>query len=107
SSELRRTWFVTRAPGGSSRVGGVPPGGYDLAVAVYAKPSGCLTDPLARRVVRVSVSAADASRGELKVPEVAAEVVPVPEAGDTPSLSFKRADRQDGTLADLPRKHTP
>src|SRR5262245_51299261 len=57
-STLQR-WFVKLAPDGSFRVSGVPPGEYDLAVAVYAKPSGCLIDPLARRVVRVTVTAAD------------------------------------------------
>jgi len=33
-------------------------------------------------------------------------VVPVPEVGDTPSLSFKRADGKDGTLADCRGKYT-
>jgi thiol-disulfide isomerase/thioredoxin len=101
-----RSWFVKLAADGRFRVSGVPPGEYDLAVAVYAKPSGCLTDPLARQVVRVSVSAAHMRRGELKVPEIAAEVVPIPEVGDTPSLSFKRADGKDGTLAEFRGKYT-
>ena len=43
------TWFVKLKPDGSFRVSGVPAGEYDLAVSVYAKPSGCLVDPLARR----------------------------------------------------------
>ena len=58
-----RTWFVKLAPDGTFRVSGVPPGEYDLAVAVYAKPSGCLVDPLARQVVRVTVTAADVAAG--------------------------------------------
>jgi hypothetical protein len=33
-------WFVKLAPDGAFRVCGVPPGEYDLAVAVYAKPDG-------------------------------------------------------------------
>jgi uncharacterized GH25 family protein len=33
-------WFVKLAPDGSFRVSGVPPGEYDLAVGVYAKPDG-------------------------------------------------------------------
>lgn len=98
-STLQR-WFVKLAPDGTFRVSGVPAGEYDLAIAVYAKLTGCLTDPLARRVVRVTVTAADVARGELKVPEVAAEVEPVPAVGDTPSLSFTRADGKSGTLAD-------
>ena len=34
-------------------------GEYDLAIEVYAKPSGCLIDPLARKVAPVTVTAAD------------------------------------------------
>jgi uncharacterized GH25 family protein len=33
-------WFVKLAPNGEFLVSGVPPGEYDLAVAVYAKPDG-------------------------------------------------------------------
>ena len=68
-----RHWFVKLAPDGSFRISGVPAGEYDLAVEVYAKPSGCLVDPLARKVVRVTVTAADAARGELALPEIAAD----------------------------------
>jgi hypothetical protein len=35
-----RHWFVKLAPDGSFRISGVPPGDYDLVVAVYAKPDG-------------------------------------------------------------------
>jgi hypothetical protein len=35
-----RHWFVKLAPDGGFRVSGVPPGDYDLAIAVYAKPDG-------------------------------------------------------------------
>src|SRR5205085_12644478 len=70
------------------------------------KASGCLVDPLARRVVPVTVTAADAARGELAVPEVAAAVAPVPELGDAPALAFTRADGTAGTLADCRGKYT-
>ncbi|HEY7312793.1 MAG TPA: sigma-70 family RNA polymerase sigma factor [Gemmataceae bacterium] len=101
-----RHWFVKLAPDGAFRISGVPPGEYDLAVAVYAKPSGCLVDPLARKVVRVTVTAADAARGELMLPEVAAVVAPVPAVGDTPALTFQRADGTDGTLKDCHGRYT-
>jgi RNA polymerase sigma factor (sigma-70 family) len=99
-------WFVKLAPDGSFRVSGVPPGEYDLAVEVYAKPSGCLVDPLARKIVPVTVTAADAARGDLKLPEIAAAVVPVPAVGDTPALSFRRADGSNGTLGDCRGRYT-
>jgi Carboxypeptidase regulatory-like domain len=35
-----RYWFVKLSPQGTFLVSGVPPGDYDLAVAVYAKPDG-------------------------------------------------------------------
>ena len=99
-------WFVKLAPDGTFRVSGVSAGEYDLAVAVYAKPSGCLTDPLARTVVRVTVTADDVARGTLKVPEVTAEVEPVPTVGDTPAITFTRADDTKGTLADFRDRYT-
>jgi RNA polymerase sigma factor (sigma-70 family) len=93
-----RCWSVKLAPSGAFQISGVPPGEYDLALAIYAKPSGCLVDPLARQVVRVRVTAADAARGELDVPEIAAAVVPVPQVGDAPALAFTRADGSKGTI---------
>ena len=101
-----RHWSVKLAPDGTFRISGVPPGDYDLAVEVYAKPSGCLVDPLARKVVRVKVTAADAARGELALPEIAATVEPVPAVGDTPALAFHRADGAAGSLADNRGRYT-
>ncbi len=88
------------APDGTFRVDGVPPGEYDLAVAIYAKPNGCLVDPLARTVTRVTVTAADAARGVLTLPEIAAEVEPVPAVGDAPAMAFQGLEGSGGTLAD-------
>jgi thiol-disulfide isomerase/thioredoxin len=101
-----RHWFVKLAPDGAFRISGVPAGEYDLAVAVYAKPSGCLVDPLARKVVRVTVTVADAARGEMTLPEISAAVAPVPAVGDVPALTFQRADGGDGTLKDYRGRYT-
>jgi thiol-disulfide isomerase/thioredoxin len=56
--------------------------------------------------VRVTVSAADVARGELKMPEVAAEVAPIPAVGDVPTLAFQRAAGTAGTLVDCRGKYT-
>jgi thiol-disulfide isomerase/thioredoxin len=57
-------------------------------------------------LVRVTVTAADAERGELELPEIAAAVVPIPAVGDTPALAFKRADGSDGTLKECHGRYT-
>jgi RNA polymerase sigma factor (sigma-70 family) len=99
-------WFVKLAPDGAFRISGVPAGDYDLAVEVYARPSGCLVDPLARRVVRVAVTEAEAARGEKEVPEIEATVRSVPAVGDTPALAFERADGPRGTPEDYRGRYT-
>lgn len=101
-----RHWFVKLAPDGTFRISGVPPGDYDLAIEIYAKPSGCLVDPLARRVVRVTVGAEDAVRGELTLPEITAVVSPLPAVGDTPALTFQHADGAGGSLGDFRGRYT-
>ncbi len=99
-------WFVKLAPDGAFRISGVPAGEYDLSVRVYAKPSGCLVEPLARVVTPVTVTAADAARRQLVLPEIPAPVVPMPATGDKPSLPFTRADGTGGSLAELRGSYT-
>jgi uncharacterized GH25 family protein/thiol-disulfide isomerase/thioredoxin len=101
-----RYWFVKLAPDGTFRISGVPPGKYDLAIEIYAKPSGCLVDPLARKIVHVTVTPEDVARVELSLPEIAAAVVPVPVVGDMPSLSFQYSDGATGSLSDFRGKST-
>jgi thiol-disulfide isomerase/thioredoxin len=101
-----RHWFVKLAADGTFRISGVPPGEYDLAVEIYAKPSGCLVDPLARQLVRVTVTPADVQRGQLALPEIAATVVPIPAVGDTPALAFERAGGAKGALTDCRGRYT-
>jgi thiol-disulfide isomerase/thioredoxin len=101
-----RHWFVKLAPDGTFRISGVPPGDYDLAIEVYAKPSGCLVEPLARKVVLVTVTQGDVGRRELTLPEIAAKVTPIPVVGDTPSLSYERPDGAAGSLAGVRGHYT-
>ncbi len=100
-----RSWFVKLTSDGAFRISGVPPGEYDLAIEVYAKPSGCLIDPLATKTVRVKVSEEDAKRGSLTLPEILATVVPIPAVGDVPSLTFKFENGAGGKLADFRGKY--
>ena len=101
-----QSWFVKLAPDGAFRISGVPPGEYDLAIAVYAKPDGCLVDPLARTVVRVTVTERDVAHKELVVPEIATAVVPIPGIGDTPTVVFHRPDGSEAALADCRGRYT-
>jgi thiol-disulfide isomerase/thioredoxin len=99
-------WFIKLVPDGTFRISGVPPGDYDLGIEIYAKPAGCLVDPLGHKTVRVTVAEADLRRGEMTLPDIAVEIVPIPSVGDTPALGFERADRSSGTLADSRTKYT-
>jgi thiol-disulfide isomerase/thioredoxin len=94
-------WHVKLAPDGTFHINGVPTGEYDLAVQVYAKPDGCLVDPLAQKVTHVTVTAADVDRGELTLAEIAAPVVAIPAVGDVPVLTFEHDDGSAGTLEEL------
>jgi beta-lactamase regulating signal transducer with metallopeptidase domain/protocatechuate 3,4-dioxygenase beta subunit/thiol-disulfide isomerase/thioredoxin len=96
--ETLHYWHVKLEPDGAFRMGGVPEGEYDFVVSVYAKPEGCMVDPLAQTIERVTVTAADVQGGELKVPDISAPVVAVPGIGDAPAFTFEHADGSQGTL---------
>jgi beta-lactamase regulating signal transducer with metallopeptidase domain/uncharacterized GH25 family protein/thiol-disulfide isomerase/thioredoxin len=99
-------WFVKLTPDGSFRISGVPAGEYDLALEVYAKPTGCLVHPLARKIVPVTVTAEDATRGTLTLPNIELPIVPWPSIGDTPAFSFERSEGGNGSLSDFHGKYT-
>jgi thiol-disulfide isomerase/thioredoxin len=103
--ETLQHWHVELAPDGTFRIDGVPPGEYDLAVQIYAKPEGCMVDPLAQKVEHVTITAADLERGELTLPEISAPVVPVPAVGDVPELTFEHDDGSPGTLEEFRGRH--
>jgi thiol-disulfide isomerase/thioredoxin/uncharacterized GH25 family protein len=93
-----QNWHVQLAPDGTFHIASVPPGDYDLAVQVYAKPDGCMVDPLAQKVERITVTADDVKRGEMIAPDISTPLVAVPGVGDVPKISFEKADGSPGTL---------
>ncbi len=99
-------WFVKMAADGSFCISGVPAGEYDLAIEVFAKPTGCLTDALGEKVVPVTVTEEDVARGELTLPEIELPVTPVPAVGEIPVLSFVRPGGSRGSLADCRGRFT-
>lgn len=99
-------WYVKLTSDGTFQISGVPAGTYDLEFQIYSKPSGCLVDPLAVKLVPVTVTEADAKKGALAVPEITAIVVPVPEVGTIPELSFTTSAGKTGSLADCRGKFT-
>jgi thiol-disulfide isomerase/thioredoxin len=56
--------------------------------------------------VRVTVTAEDAARGEMTLPEICAEVAPVPGVGDSPKLAFQHSDGSSSALKDYRGKYT-
>jgi thiol-disulfide isomerase/thioredoxin len=56
--------------------------------------------------VRVTVTAEDAARGEMTLPEISTEVAPVPGVGDSPKLAFQHSDGSSGALRDYRGKYT-
>jgi peroxiredoxin len=56
--------------------------------------------------VRVKVTAEDAARGEMTLPEVRAEVMPIPVVGDSPKLSFQHPDGTSRSLKDYRGQYT-
>lgn len=103
--QTRKSWFVKLAADGSFRISGVPVGEYDLLVEVYAKPTGCLVNPLARRVVPVTVTPEDERKGTMTLPDVPVEVVVVPELGNVAMLTYRTPDGRKHTLADQNGKY--
>ncbi len=56
--------------------------------------------------MRVTVTAEDMARGEMTLPEISAEVAPVPGVGDTPKLAFQHSDGSSGALQNYRGKYT-
>jgi thiol-disulfide isomerase/thioredoxin len=56
--------------------------------------------------VRVTVTAADATRGELSLTEIPVAIAPLPAVGDLAKLVFQRADGSQGKTADYAGKFT-
>lgn len=94
-------WFVKLSPDGAYRISGVPPGEYDLSFAIYAKPEGCLVDPMGRRAIRVTVTEEHVRRGILELPDLEINIDAGPAIGSAPRLKFIRRDGSSGSLEEF------
>ena len=77
--------YVKPSPNGMISISGVAPGKYDLAINLYGSTEGCLIDPVAQRVLPITVKPgmAKLDLGVIRVP-----MSPVPKVGEqAPSLS--------------------
>ncbi len=82
--------FVTLDQDGRFRIGGVPAGDYDFAIALYQPPEGgCLVSPVGTKVVRVRVTEDAARKGTLDLGDMTVDVRPGPHPGEVvPDLAF-------------------
>ena len=88
------------------RISGVPPGEYDLAVRVYAKPSGCLVDPVAQRR---HTRDGDRGRRSARSGRIAAdqrERRTDPRRGRQAAATVRRTDGREGSLAEYRGSYT-
>lgn len=101
-----RRYFVKPTPAGPFQIHGVPAGEYWLTLQVFEKPKGCLVDPVAVKVVPVTVTAEQAAGGELALPEIRVPVRPPLKVGEPlPELSLRDISGKELKLADFKGRH--
>ncbi len=97
--ETLEHFFVKPEPDGRIRISGVPPGEYDLAIHLYGEATnGCLVEPVASRVLEVSVGeeATKIDLGRVDIP-----LIEIPRVGDlAPSFSAKDVEGREVRLND-------
>ena len=95
--------FVTLDPDGRFRIGGVPAGDYDFAIALYQPPEGgCLVSPVGTKVVRVRITEEAARNGSLELGDIKVEVRPGPRPGEVvPDIAFTDFSGKPVKLSDL------
>jgi thiol-disulfide isomerase/thioredoxin/protocatechuate 3,4-dioxygenase beta subunit len=68
--DLHDQHFVRLSPDGQFFINGVPPGEYEFAISIYERPQGCLVDPIAVKIVPVTISQADVDAGNVSLPAI-------------------------------------
>ncbi len=97
------TWFVKPDPDGQFRISGVPPGEYQLAVALYGSTEGCLVHPVATRVVDITV---EPGLSVLELGDVEIPTNGVPQVGDQAAdFAFTTPTGETTDLAGQRGKH--
>ncbi len=95
--------FVTLDPDGRFRIGGVPAGDYQFAIALHQPPEGgCLVSPVGTKVVRVRITEEAARKGTLDLGDIKVEVRPGPRPGEVvPDIAFTDFSGKSVKLSDL------
>lgn len=85
--------IVKLNPDGSFFINGVAPGDYQFLLQIYEPPTGCLVDPVARKLVEFSVDTMSVDAGTLDLGNVELNISPVPKVGDIfPTFSLQKLD---------------
>ena len=89
---------------GHFSINGVSAGDYQLALRIYKHddPKACLTEPIAERVVKFTVTPADVAKNHLDLGTIEVEAVRAPQPGEAvPDFEFAELDGRTKKLSDF------
>ena len=96
--------FVRLGHDGSFLINGLSAGDYQLALRIYKHddPKACLTEPIAERVVKFTVTPADVAKNRLDLGGIEVEPVRAPQPGEpVPDFEFAQLDGPSKKLSDF------
>lgn len=100
--------FVRLHSDGKLLINGVSAGDYQLALRIYKHddPKACLTEPIAERVVKFTVTPADVAKGGLNLGTIEVEAMRVPQPGEiVPDFEFAKLDGPAKKLSEFRGKY--
>jgi thiol-disulfide isomerase/thioredoxin len=102
----RRNYFVKLSDEGRLQIHGVAPGDYDLVIQLYEEPAGCLVETIGEKVVPVTVTAHEATAGELNIGDVNVECRIGPRVGsDMRALKVTDSSGRVRLIDDMQGRH--